>query len=135
MTLEHNSQETFFRMPFGAVTCKTDVTLRLAASGFGLPHYVRLVVLKDGGNEVFYDMNYVMSILNASIYEVTLTVPKTECLLWYYFELKNENGIFYYANNESCLGGMGEMYQKKPDKKFQITVYREDFKTPEWLSN
>lgn len=135
MILEHNSQENFFRSPFGAVKCGDVVTIRLAAQNAGLPYSVKLVLTNETEGETEYlDMYYIFSVAGASIYEIKITMPEKECLMWYSFEAKNDDGVFFYGNNFELLGGMGEMYEELPDKCFQITVYKKDYKTPEWFS-
>lgn len=136
MILEHNSQEAFYRSPFGAAPCKTEITLRLSAKEAGLPHYVRVIFQKEGETEYsFSNMAYIMSVLDASIYEAKITLPEKEGLLWYYFELKNDEGSYFYGNNVENLGGKGAMYEGIPKSKYQITVYSKDYKTPEWFKS
>ena len=56
MEIEHNSRQEFFRSPFGAVTCGTEVRLRLSANGMGIPRAVKLIYKTDGGAETYHDM-------------------------------------------------------------------------------
>ncbi len=135
MILEHNSQESFYRSPFGAVACSDKVTIRLSAKDAGLPHSVKLVLKNEMENTTEYiNMYYVFTVAGASIYEAKITIPDKETLLWYCFEVKNDEGTKFYGNNSELLGGMGEMYESLPDRRFQITVFRNDYKTPEWFS-
>lgn len=135
MTLEHNSQMLFYRSPFGAVTCKEKAKIRLSAKNAGIPHSVKLVLQREGEKEsTAINMAYIMTVMEASIYEAEITMPDSEGLLWYYFEVKNSEGDFYYGNNRENLGGLGQMYTEAPVSKYQITVYSKDFKTPEWFS-
>ena len=135
MILEHNSQMLFYRSPFGAVTCTEKVKIRLSVKNAGLPHSVKLVLQREGEKEsTSFNMAYIMTVMEASIYETELLIPEKEGLLWYYFELKNDEGTFYYGNNPENLGGLGKMYEEVPASKYQITVYSKDFKTPEWFS-
>ncbi len=133
INLEHNSQELFYRTPFGAVFCNNEVKLRIAAQDLGIPNYVKLMYCGD--DEVVNEKNmaYIMSISGASIYETSIVVPQKEGLLWYWFELKNDEGTFYYGNNFENLGGIGTLYTEIPKNRFQITVYSKDYKTPDWF--
>ena len=128
MFLEHNSQEEFYRSPFGAVPTGGKVKLSLLARDFGIPHYVKLLykVNKDKLKEQM--MLYSKTIGEASIYEAELHIPQSACLIWYYFELKCDLGVFYYGNNEELLGGVGKTYDEPPKKCFQITVFDKDYK-------
>ena len=133
MNIEHNSREEFYRFPFGAVTCGTDVRLRLAVEDIGIPNAVRLVYIEDGKGEKRIDMPYIFSLSNHSIYSVSIKMPKTAGLIWYYFELETSSGTVYYGNNSKNLGGIGETCYHTPSNSFQITVYNDYYKTPDWF--
>lgn len=133
MDIEHNSREEFYRFPFGAVTCGTYVRLRLAVEAVGIPNAVRLVYIEDGKEEQRVDMPYIFSLSKNSIYSVSIKMPETAGLIWYYFELETSSGTLYYGNNSKNLGGIGEMRYHKPENSFQITVYNSYYKAPDWF--
>lgn len=135
MQIEHNSRQEFFRTPYGAVTCGTDVRLRISAYGVGIPRAVKLVYKTDDGDPIYQDMPYVFSVLGSCIYEKTIKVPDKAGLIWYYFELETDIGVVYYGNNSENLGGKGEMSFQPPSHSFQITVYDEKYVTPEWFKD
>lgn len=133
MTIEHNSREKFYRRPFGAVKCGTEVRFRISAAGVGIPNAVRLVYKRDGGEEIRVNMAYLFNQADDCIYTVKVNMPDEAGLVWYYFEIETHQGTVYYGNNEKNLGGRGEVSFHKPDRAFQITVYNEDYKTPDWF--
>ncbi len=133
MVIEHNSREKFYRRPFGAVECGTEVRFRISAAGIGIPNAVRLIYKLDGEEEQSANMAYLFNQADDSIYSVKVTMPDTPGLIWYYFELETHQGTVYYGNNEKNLGGMGEVSFHRPDRAFQITVYSKDYKTPDWF--
>lgn len=133
MVIEHNSREKFYRRPFGAVECGTEVRFRISASDIGIPNAVRLVYKRDGGDEIRVNMAYLFNQADDSIYSVKVKMPDTPGLIWYYFEIETNQGTVYYGNNEKNLGGMGEVSFHRPDRSFQITVYSSDYKTPDWF--
>lgn len=133
MNIEHNSREEFYRYPFGAVTCRTEIRFRLAVSGVGIPSAVRFVYKEDAGEEVRCDMPYMFEVGDYCIYSVNIKMPEKAGLIWYYFELDTEGGMVYYGNNSKNLGGKGEMCFHKPHNSYQITVYNRDYKTPDWF--
>ena len=134
MQIEHNSREKFYRKPFGAVPCGTRIRLRVAVSGGGIPNAVRLVYRVDSeSEEQRVDMPYLFSVGGNSIYSVSINAPEKEGLIWYYFEFDTHQGSVFYGNNTRQLGGVGEMCFHKPNNSFQITVYRADYKTPDWF--
>lgn len=133
MDIEHNSRDKFYRHPFGAVTCGTEIRFRLSVSGAGIPSAVRLVYKEDEKDEVRIDMPYMFDISDHCIYSVKVAMPEKAGLVWYYFELETDRGMVYYGNNSMQLGGIGEMSFNKPNNSYQITVYNDYYKTPEWF--
>lgn len=133
MQIEHNSRQNFFRAPYGAVTCGTEVRLRISIDGVGIPRAVKLIYKPDTSEPIYVDMPYVFSVLGSCIYEKTIKMPDTVGLVWYYFELETDAGVVYYGNNSENLGGKGEMSFQPPSRSFQITVYDEKYKTPDWF--
>ncbi len=133
MEIEHNSRLDFYRSPFGAVTCKSKIRMRLSVSGAGIPAAVRLICRPDGGDEKAYDMHYILTLNGSSVYSADITMPETAGLIWYYFELATQHETVYYGNNIQNLGGIGAVYPHRPDNAFQITVYDEKYTTPDWF--
>ena len=135
MDIEHNSRQKFFRTPYGAVTCGTEVRFRLSVLGAGIPRSVRLVYKRDGGEDNYTDMPYVFGVLGSSIYEKSVKMPDRAGLVWYYFEIVTDSGIVYYGNNPENLGGKGDISFQPPSHSFQITVYSPEYKTPDWFKD
>lgn len=133
MNIEHNSREKFYRRPFGAVECGTEIRFRISASGIGIPNAVRLVYKRDAKEEIRVDMAYLFNLGDLCIYSVKVKMPDEVGLIWYYFEIETSQGIVYYGNNSKNLGGMGEVSFQKPERSFQITVYDKEYKTPDWF--
>ncbi len=134
MNIEYNSQESFFKKPFGAVSDNTPIQFRILISGIGIPHSVRILIKPDEGDEEFTDMYYEFSVGESSVYTAEFT-PDTAGLMWYCFEINHDGGTLYYSNNSGCLGGRGEIYTQKPDKFYQLTVYDKSYTTPEWFKH
>ncbi len=132
MHLEHNSREPFFRSPFGAVKCSTEVKLRVAVSSYSIPEKVSLFI---NGEEIQMYYIYELFHTNTRIYEYSIVVPEEPGLIWYSFYAKADGEELYYGNNESFLGGVGQMYPSFPGKQFQITVYAKEYETPDWVKN
>lgn len=132
MDIEHNSRIEFYRKPFGAVTAGTEVSIRLSVSGAGIPSAVRLIYMEDGKEENIIDMPYVFGVNKSSIYSAVIKT-RSAGLIWYYFEIVTSQECVYYGNNRLNLGGLGEIYHNKPDNSFQITVYNDYYKTPDWF--
>ena len=135
MELEHISDQRFFRNPSGAVTSNSVVRLRISVKNAGVPRSVRVIYKPDDGEEQYANMPYVFSVLGASIYETEIRMPASACLMWYFFEIGTDSGIVYYGNNDRNLGGMGAISFSYPARSFQITVYNENYVTPDWFKN
>ena len=134
MKIEHNSRNTFYRTPFGAVTEGTSVTLSLAVSECGIPWLVQLMIKEDNGEWQYIDMAYTFDVNGSNIYTATAKMPSTPALMWYAFKIVNETGKdIYYGNNTQNLGGKGEIYSQMPEHCFQITVYSSEYQTPDWF--
>lgn len=134
MVIEHNSQNSIYRSPFGAVPTLSEVTLRLFGKLDEIPKAVKLVYhFKDQEAKVM-PMYYYKSVATGSLYEIKLSLPEEAGILWYYFILQTNGHIYYYGNNLEQLGGLGQVYNRIPPS-FQITVYKEDYKTPDWFKN
>lgn len=130
-TIEHDSQNLFYRSPFGAVTVGTDITLRISVADMGAPVSVKLLLFMDGEEETL-DMPYVMCLNGQYIYERTVTPAKIG-LIWYYFKIYTHKGELFYGNNNENLGGIGAVSAYEPVHDFQITVYSPYYKTPAWF--
>ena len=133
MNIEHNSRQVFFRKPRGAVPCAASVRFRIIVDGAGIPRSVRLIYKPDRGEQRHVDMPYIFNVESRSIYEKTVKMPETAGLIWYYFEVVTDSGVVYYGNNPHNLGGSGNMSFTVPSHSFQITVYKDEYKTPDWF--
>lgn len=134
MKLEHNSRSSVYRKPFGAVTVFDEVSLSLAVKDLGIPHRITLHIYTKGGEKCI-NMAYYHSIGEYNIYTATAIMPDKPQKVFYTFEIVTDSGTMWYGNNHSRLGGVGEEYTSCPDSKFQITVYKKDYKTPDWFKN
>ena len=129
--ITHNSYEEFYRSPFGAVPCKQTITLRIKVSGTE-PVRVNLRLRQEGQHEEDFKMELVQGNEIEKVYEKIINVPEHPGLLWYYFVINAEKKQYLYGNNFQHYGGQGEIYTDNP-AAFQITVYKEDAKTPNWF--
>ena len=135
----HDSRNTAYRFPFGAVQAGSTVTLRCEVEGDGTENVI-LRVWQEGAGECLYAMERENWLLPPAQerkkrkYVYRLAVPEQGCLLWYYFKVETAGKIFYYGNNREQLGGWGQSSEKEPPS-FQITVYDRQAKTPDWLKH
>ncbi|GAP12334.1 glycosidase [Longilinea arvoryzae] len=133
--LGHDSRNTLYRTPGGAVPTGTPVTLRLrAASGDLTGARVRL----------WNDRLDTQTILNMSLaandgtYEYwQATVPASDdpTVYWYRFIAVDGTDTDYYEDDGERTGGWGQAYDESIDYSWQITVYDPAFETPDWVKN
>ncbi len=128
MTALHDSRNILFRTPGGARPAGETVTLRLRAEAGARP------VLRVWWNDAEQKYPMKPSGKGADLFEYALVLPKEPGLLWYYFIVESEDGVFFFGNAEDGLGGEGELYDHEPPS-FQITVYDPAFAPPAWMRN
>ena len=122
----HNSWDPYFRSPFGAVACNDTVTLNFKGDNIDS---VEIVLLDDEKKDILQ-----MSKEGNDIFKIEFNVDKEAKLLFYYFKIYKDNKIFYYGNNFSAFGGIGEQYESNPIP-YQITVFKQGYKAPTWFKN
>ncbi len=126
MTIHHDSRDTDYRMPQGAVTCGT--RLRLRVRGEALEKVWLRLWWNDA--ETRKRMRRV-----GEYFECRFTAPDSPGLLWYYFVAVDvEGNAFYLGNAADGLGGVGEITTEEP-RSYQVTVYDPAYTTPDWLRN
>lgn len=128
----HHSHEEFFRNPFGAVACGSQVTLRLEVNSKVQPEQVLIRLWLKENHEDKVSMYLRETEGERRIYEAQISVPRDPGLVWYYFEVKIAGEVWYYGNNSRNSGGRGRVTNSSPTS-YQITVFHRDTKTPAWF--
>lgn len=129
MTAYHDSHHPFFRQPFGAVPCGTRVTLRLQVRSRSPIQSVTLRLWKNEAGEERIPMKPLKG--PEGFYEAVIEANAVR-ILWYYFIVEGPQTIGYYSKGPDNIGGPGR-FADHPGHAYQITVYRPDFKVPEWF--
>lgn len=129
--LFHNSRLGKYRSPFGAVPCGCKVSLALTVRSPRALDFVNVIIIREGDIERRLPMTVREAGEDGAYYAADVEVHGEPGLVFYYFEAAAEGIIYYYGNNESSLGGIGQLYNTIPPG-YQITVYKEDAKTPDW---
>ncbi|WP_215829697.1 bifunctional glycogen debranching protein GlgX/4-alpha-glucanotransferase [Pelorhabdus rhamnosifermentans] len=128
----HNSQEIAFRSPFGAVSCKQKILLKLRVESEKVPETVLLRIWQDGVGETITTMEQMQVNGDCRTYQVQISAPSNSGVLWYYFMVTLEGIQRYYGNNAAILGGIGQIYDAPPPS-YQITVFKKGLNTPNWF--
>lgn len=126
----HNSQNSKFRHPFGAVRVNTIVELSLEIKGS--PEKVLLVLKNFKDEEEIIVMDEVISENGTNKY-IGKVHLQDKGIYSYHFVINTEVSQLFYGNNSDGLGGEGAIYDYDP-KDFQITVY-EGGEVPDWLKD
>lgn len=130
MRVYFNSRDEFYKKPFGAVKCGTDVTYKIRVTDPMKSLKVYLTLWKDSEKIADVEMDKSFDGYDM-IYETTYKMPKDPCILWYHFTLVNFEEKLFYCNNDLQVGGVGKLTEYSP-MSFQQTVYKND-KTPMWF--
>ncbi|MGI5882167.1 MAG: bifunctional glycogen debranching protein GlgX/4-alpha-glucanotransferase [Dethiobacteria bacterium] len=137
----HNSHDTFFRNPFGAVPCHKRIVLRFAVKNKPAADYapaaekVSLFLIREkNGKSHTEELPMTLEKVRGDrqIFIKEISAPEEPCLLWYYFMIRDGGALFYYGNSSLKTGGLGCIADHVPPS-YQITIYREGFRTPTWL--
>ena len=130
----HDSHSTDFRSPFGAVSCHTAITLRLAVDSKAnqTVETVQLRLWQDGVGETLLAMAPASVASSLCWYEAVVEAPAMPGVIWYYFIVRQAGQSFYYGNNPAEIGGVGQL-AVKPPPSYQISTYLAGSTTPGWF--
>lgn len=128
----HNSHDSFFRKPFGAAPCETEVQLRLEVYHSEHQNVACILQLHEGVNAKQLEMKQEKKEEGKSIYTVQYRTPQNAMVVWYYFKIQINDEIMYYGNNWDRLGGEG-VISNDYIPAYQITVYENNREVPKWF--
>ncbi|MEG1362564.1 MAG: 4-alpha-glucanotransferase [Lachnospiraceae bacterium] len=126
----HDSYDTLYREPFGAIPCGGQVTLRISVmEQFTGSCSLRLWV---DNHAQLIDMKPSRFTLpeGGRLLEATVVMPDTPGLIWYYFFIRQESSLLYCGPASPEHGG-GSRVVEWPPPSYQITVYQPTI-TPDW---
>ena len=142
--LAHDSRNSLYRVPFGAVAPSTPVTLRLRT--FHNDAAGALIRLYDTavGHEDKQPMTLAAS--NVDCYDATLTAAGSTCDFWQYtytpsalgtvyyrFIITDGTATAYYADNGPRYGGVGQATPSEVDNGFRLNVVAANFPIVPWM--
>ncbi len=120
--MRHDSHKSFFRTPMGPAPAGSKVTIRFQCDE------ATAVILRTWQDE---ERCYAMMNTYMDDWEISLTLPQTPGLFWYWFIVYRADGkTVRYGNQPDKLGGEGLAYAEGEPESFQITVYDPAFTTP-----
>jgi glycosidase len=146
--LRHDTFDSYYRSPFGAVPAGTNVTLRFRTDHFDVDGVsVRVYNYNPATDTTVGPIDHPMTFLenrveNSVLYDiwtVTLTTPASPAIFYYKFRITDALDVAYYSdaysddNDNLNMGGEGAANDNEPFPAFQLTIYDPAFQTPEWL--
>jgi glycosidase len=140
--VRHDSRDTLYRSPQGAVPTGTGVRLRLRALNDDLTA-AQVRVWNDRVDvSNLYNMTRVASgvtfpgdATSYEFWEVTLPASANPTIYWYRFILIDGTDTDYYEDDDQFTGGAGQVYDDSPDRSWQLTHYDPTFTTPDWVKD
>ena len=126
MHLYHNSHDSAYRKPFGAVTPETELNIALDVTDAPENLCCTLRLWIEGVGEQLIPMEK-----TGSQFRCHFKAPVTPTLVWYSSSCSLRARPHIMAN-ASLLGGVGDCFDHEPPA-WQITVYQETT-LPEWYS-
>lgn len=148
--LKHDTFDSYYRSPFGAVTTGSSVNLKfrtdlLDVSGVYMKIYKYNPQTNTTDPAVELPLTYLENRTENgttySIYSINYTAPATPSIIYYKFRIVDgASQAFYsdsYIDDHDNLGqgGDGAASPGEPFSAFQLTVYDSNFTTPAWLHN
>ncbi|NLK73534.1 MAG: glycoside hydrolase family 13 protein [Clostridiales bacterium] len=128
----HDSHDIFYRKPFGAVACNTEVTLRLRIFPDDCQDFNCFVKFYRNQDSFEIKMDEENRDSDSITYICKYTAPERPGLIWYHFMIEYSDKTVYYGNNYEKYGGEGMIFDKDV-LSYQITVYDPYRKVPEWF--
>lgn len=130
----HDSHDLFYRSPFGAVECESNIAIKIKINKKTTPKAVLLNFITDRGKNTEIVLGLDGDDGNFNIFSTRLKIPKQTGLYWYNFTIELEDKTIYYGNNSNMMGGEGEIYESS-SPSFQITVYEKGSRTVDWIKD
>jgi glycosidase len=142
--LAHDSRGDRYRLPFGAVTSGTPVTLRFRtfhndvtsvrvriSDPAGASHSLKRLMLAASDA----DCAATAPLIKTCDFWTTTITPTQRGVLSYRFIVADGGDTAFYEDDARLDGGLGEALPATRDRSYTIAVYAEDFATPDWARN
>ncbi len=146
--LRHDTFDSYYRSPFGAVQAGSSVTLRFRTAHLDVDGVnVRVYTYDAATGATTGPVDHALSFLENrvesgteyDIWSLSLQTPPAASVLYYKFRVTDQGDEDFYSdsylNDHDNLnqGGAGAAFDGEPFPAFQITAYAPDFQTPAWL--
>ena len=144
-SVRYDAWDIACKKPFGAVSTGTEITIRLHVVKSERPRRAYIILRKDGVKDMtitvdkFYSnvtypdpmrkilFSQVASSFHSTTYEVKFSVEEAG-LYFYRFEVETQKGTLFVGSDKNARAVVGDFLPE-----WQLTVYRDDFRTPQFL--
>lgn len=146
--LKHDTFDSYYRSPFGAVPTGSTVNLKFRTDLLDVSN-VFLKVYKynpqngttDAAQEfpLTFLENRTEGATTYAIYQINYAVPATPAIIYYKFRVVDGTAQAFYSDDYTDdhdnlgQGGDGSASSGEPFAAFQLTVYDANFTTPAWM--
>ncbi len=148
--LKHDTFDTYYRSPFGAVATGATVNLKfrtdlLDVSNVYLKVYKYYPQTDTTDTAVEYPLTFLENRTEGAttyaIYSINYVAPSTPSIIYYKFRVVDGTATAFYSDSyiddhdNLGQGGDGAASNGEPFTSFQLTVYDTNFTTPNWIHN
>lgn len=146
--LKHDTFDSYYRSPFGAVPTNSTVNLKFRTDLLDVSN-VFLKVYKynpqNGTTDTAQEFpltfleNRTEGATTYAIYQINYAVPATPSIIYYKFRVVDGTAQAFYSDayfddhDNLGQGGDGAAASGEPFSAFQLTVYDANFTTPAWM--
>lgn len=127
-----NSRDSYYKSKFGAVKSGEKIKFRIVIARSFMVNGASLAIRNDSDEQFTgYSMYWAgMYSDNSEVWDIEISAPE-EGLYWYHFDLYSPWGQFSVYNDGNGTGvvNIGNI----ECLEWQLTVYSDNFTTPEWL--
>ena len=142
--LEHDTFDSFYLSPFGAVTTGTTVniafrTFRNDVTGVQMRVYEYDPPTDNTVGPIDMAMTLSSSDATYDYWSINYQTPSTRKIVYYKFRVTDGSDTDFYSDSyvddhdNLGQGGAGAAANDEPFPSFQLTVYEPGFSTPSWL--
>ena len=144
--VKHDSRDTLYRTPTGAVEQGTAVTLRLRTYHDDVTSVTLRLYSLDAGGAAMQPMTRVASGVSCAdealakytcdYWEYTIPADHPADNLWYRFVVTDGTDTDYYADNTPALdGGVGAVTEDAVDQSYALMIHEPGFTAPAWAKD
>jgi glycosidase/fibronectin type 3 domain-containing protein len=143
--LLHDSRDSLYRTPGGAVPLDTLVVIRFRTAANSADAVTLRAYRTFDESQSLVPMAVSATTPGGyDLWEATLDVGAKTTVYYYRFLVTKGDETVYYEDDtrpngfdfvEANKGGVGTIYEQSPDLSYQISVYDPAFYTPEWMRN